>query len=243
MKKLLTYLTAIILLVVVSNYSFSQKDSGMDKPLEKQLAKKRNSLKAKIGNKIGNKRTSTEKEDQMKAVANALKKGDKAIDFTLMNATGEKVNLYDELKKGPVVLTWYRGAWCPYCNLALKSLQESLPEIKAQGATLIAITPQLPDNSLSQKEKNHLEFEILSDVNNKVGKEYGIIFKLGKVQGERYNKFAKLDKVNGNSDRELPIPATYIIDQNGKIIYSFLDTDYTKRAEPSDLINALKELK
>ncbi|WP_382405022.1 peroxiredoxin-like family protein, partial [Frigoriflavimonas asaccharolytica] len=90
----------------------------------------------------------------------------------------QSVGLYDELKNGPVVLTWYRGGWCPYCNITLHALQEIIPEIKSQNATLIALTPELPDNSLSTSEKNQLEFDVLSDVHNTIGKEFGVVYSL-----------------------------------------------------------------
>ena len=98
----------------------------------------------------------------------ALNIGDKAPNFTLKNALNKSVCLYKELENGPVILTWYRGGWCPYCNITLHYLQEKLPEFKKEGATLLALTPELPDNSLSTSEKNNLEFTVLSDVGNKI---------------------------------------------------------------------------
>ena len=115
---------------------------------------------------------------QAQDASKALKQGDKVKDFTLKNAKGEEVNLSVLLKKGPVVLTWYRGGWCPYCNLALKQLQEELAQIKEQGAMLVALTPELPDHSLTTQEKNALEFEVLTDLHNEVARSYGLVFKL-----------------------------------------------------------------
>lgn len=102
---------------------------------------------------------------------NAINVGDKAPNFSLKNASGEIVKLYDELKSGPVILVWYRGGWCPYCNLTLKRLQDELPKFKKYNASLIALTPELADSTLSTKEKNELSFEVLSDLGNKVAKE------------------------------------------------------------------------
>ncbi|AUC76861.1 peroxiredoxin-like family protein [Olleya sp. Bg11-27] len=175
-------------------------------------------------------------------VENALNVGDKALNFTLKNALNESVNLYDELKNGPVVLTWYRGGWCPYCNITLHALQDKLPEFKNEGATLLALTPELPDNSLSTSEKNNLEFSVLSDLENTVGKEYGVVYTLTDDVASIYNAGFGLNKVNGDASNQLPLAATYVIDTNGIIQYAFLDADYTKRAEVSDILTALKKL-
>ncbi len=168
--------------------------------------------------------------------------GDKAPDFVLNNATGEKVALADYLKKGPVVLTWYRGGWCPYCNITLHYLQEELPNIKAAGANLLALTPELPDKSLSTKEKNKLEFEVLSDVGNKVGKTFGVVYSLTPEVAASYQKGFDLHGYNGDASDELPLAATYIIDQQGIIQYAFLDAEYRNRAEPSAILAALQAL-
>lgn len=170
----------------------------------------------------------------------AKNNGESAPDFKLKNAKGEEVSLSSYLKKGPVVLTWYRGGWCPYCNITLNRLQKKLPDFKSAGANLIAITPEIPDSSLSTSEKHGLEFEVLSDPGNKVAKEYGIVFKLTDPVADSYQKGFDLHSYNGDESNELPLPATYIIDTDGKIIYSFLDADYRNRAEPEDILGALK---
>lgn len=166
--------------------------------------------------------------------------GDKAPNFTLTNALGKPVTLEEYLKKGKVVLTWYRGGWCPYCNLTLHQLQAELPNFKASGANLIALTPELPDKSISTAEKNNLEFEVLSDIGNKVAKEYGIVFKLTDEVAKMYNKGFDLNGYNGDTSNELPLAAVYIINQNGAIEYAFLDADYRNRAEPSEITQFLK---
>ncbi|AIY13814.1 peroxiredoxin-like family protein [Cellulophaga baltica] len=173
-------------------------------------------------------------------VGNALQVGETAINFTLPNALGKKITLYDELENGPVILMWYRGGWCPYCNMQLHYMQEMLPEFKKLGASLIAITPETPDNSISTKEKNDLEFEVLSDLDNKVGYEYKLVFKLTEDVKEIYENGFELSKFNGNDKGELPLAATYIIGQNKVIQYAFLDADYRNRAEPQDLLEHLK---
>jgi peroxiredoxin len=173
----------------------------------------------------------------------ALNVGDTAVNFTLKNALGEDVTLSDYLEKGPVVLTWYRGGWCPYCNLTLHRLQEELPNFKGEGANLLALSPEVPDQSMSTKEKHELEFEILSDLENNVGREYGIVYKLTDDVADAYQNSFDLHAYNGDESDELPLSATYVIDQNGVIQYAFLDAEYRNRAEPSEIINTLKELK
>jgi len=170
----------------------------------------------------------------------ALNVGDLAPNFQLNIALGEQVELYQYLKKGKVILTWYRGGWCPYCNLTLQRLQLELPAFEANGAHLIALTPELPDKSLSTSEKHDLKFEVLSDVGNKIGKEYGIVFTLTNDVANAYNESFGINEYNGDDSNELPLAATYIINEDGKIIYAFLDEDYRNRAEPDELIEFLK---
>lgn len=175
----------------------------------------------------------------------AIKTGDKAPDFVLKNASGSEIRLSELLKDGPVVLTWYRGGWCPYCNIALVAMQEKLPEIKKAGAQLVALTPELPDKTLTTSEKNKLEFEVLTDLSHKVAKEYGITFELTPKVRELYKQFFDLTEFNGvdAGDSTLPLAATYVIDTDGMVKWAFLDADYRKRAEPDDIVQALKTLK
>ncbi|MDD3320228.1 MAG: peroxiredoxin-like family protein [Paludibacter sp.] len=173
----------------------------------------------------------------------ALNVGDKAPDFSLNNSLHKPVGLYAELKNGSVILTWYRGGWCPYCNITLHYLQEKLPEFQKAGATLIALTPELPDQSLTTSEKHKLEFQVLSDIENKIGKQYGVVFKLTPEVADMYQKAFDLHKYNGDESNELPLAATYVIDQNGIIQYAFLDADYRNRAEPTEILKALAKIK
>ena len=175
-------------------------------------------------------------------VEKAKQVGDVAPDFTLMNANGQKVTLSEQLKSGPVVLTWYRGGWCPYCNITLAALQEELPAIKKAGATLLALTPELPDNSLNTIEKNKLEFEVLTDLNHQAAEKYQIIFELTPEVEELYGKFFDLEKFNGvkAGSKKLPLAATYIIGKDGKIKWAFLHHDYHERAEPKDIVKFLE---
>tara|TARA_B100000780_G_C21114151_1_gene450557 strand:+ start:725 stop:1435 length:711 start_codon:yes stop_codon:yes gene_type:complete len=175
-------------------------------------------------------------------LSDAKQVGEKAPNFTLTNQLGETVSLYDELKNGPVVLIWYRGGWCPYCNITLHYMQERLPDFKAEGASLLALTPELPDQSLNTSEKHDLQFNVLSDVGNQIGKDYGVVFKLTPEVAEIYEASFGMHNYNGDESDELPLAATYVIDQDGFIQYAFLDADYRNRAEPDDIIEALKKL-
>ena len=176
-------------------------------------------------------------------MAKGLSIGEQAPDFTLKDATGVSITLYEELKKGPVILTFYRGGWCPYCNLELRAYQRVLKDITAAGGQLIAISPQTPDSSLTTKEKNELEFLVLSDTNGSVAENYNLIFKLPDYQIEIYKEHgADLTKHNGNDTWELPVPATYIIDRSGKIRFASADPDFTKREEPTRMVELLKEV-
>jgi len=172
----------------------------------------------------------------------ALKVGDKAPDFTLPDPTGKEVKLSDLLESGPVVLTWYRGGWCPYCNIALLALQKKLPEFKEAGAQLVAITPETPDHSLDTTEKQNLDFEVLSDVGNKVAEEYGIVFKMTPEVAAAMEKGFGLSKWNDDDSGELPLAASYVVAPDGTITYAFLDADYRNRAEPARLIDAVQAI-
>lgn len=183
------------------------------------------------------------KELEDSGVAQGLKEGDKVPDFKLPDATGKTVSITEELSKGPVILTFYRGGWCPYCNLELKAYQRELDSIKDAGATLIAISPETPDASLSTKGKNELEFIVLSDEGNNVAERFNLIFKMPDYLIEIY-KAAGLNVAghNGNNDWELPKPATFVIDQSGKIVFAEVDSDYTKRVEPSKVIEIVNKI-
>jgi peroxiredoxin len=177
------------------------------------------------------------------AVSLALGVGDEAPAFRLPDVGGAEVALADLLAAGPVVVTFYRGAWCPYCNTELRSLQAVLPQIEAEGARLVAISPQTPDGSLSMKEKQDLAFPVLSDVGNTIARQYGIVFAVGEEVAERYRMSGiDLEASNGDASYELPIPATYVIGTDGVIRYAFVEADYTVRAEPSAVLDALRAL-
>lgn len=173
----------------------------------------------------------------------ALREGDMAIDFSLPNAKGETMRLYTLLEKGPLVLNFYRGGWCPFCNLEFKALHDILPQINELGASLVGVSPELPDNSLDTVEKHQLQFEVMSDVGNKIAREYGIVMNVPAVMRPLYQEWGiDLIQANGDDSWELPIPATYIIGSDGRIVSAYINRNYTERMEPTDIIKVLKSL-
>lgn len=173
----------------------------------------------------------------------ARKVGDKAPDGTLASWDEEETTLSDLWKEQPLVITWYRGGWCPYCNLQLRAMEKKLSELEGAGAKLVALTPELPANAKETAEKNKLSFLVLHDKESKLAKQYGIVFKLPESILPIYRDRLQLTKVNGYDELELPMAATYVIDRDGVIRYAFLDADYKKRAEPAAVITAVKKLK
>lgn len=173
----------------------------------------------------------------------ALKVGNKVDNFELPNASGKTVKLKELLDKGPVVINFYRGVWCPYCNIELNAYQQHLSEIEELGAKLVAISPQTPDSSLSAVEKNELKYEVLSDVGNKIARQFGLVFELSPALQELYTKFGiNIPQHNGGESWDLPMPGTYVIDTDGTIKFAFALADYTQRAEPEDVISTLREI-
>jgi peroxiredoxin len=172
----------------------------------------------------------------------AKKVGDKAPAFTLKDQDGREVSSSTLLAKGPLVVSFYRGVWCPYCNLELQALQEALPEFEKLGASLVAISPQTSSNSRKSARINNVTFPILSDVKGKVGEAFGLKFKLQDYLVDLY-KSLKNDLPTFNDDPEwtLPMPARYVIDQDGTILYSEVNPDYTRRPEPQDMLPALRQ--
>jgi len=173
----------------------------------------------------------------------ALKTGDRAPDFNLPDARGGYVRLKDLLATGPVVLSFSRGGWCPYCNLELRALQQALPEITRLGAKLVAVSPQTPDESLSTTEKNALSFSVLSDIGSTAAKSFGIAYDLAEELRPLYARSDHaLPEKNGDKSWVLPIPATYVIDTDGTVALSFVDVDYRNRLEPAEILTALQSL-
>jgi len=175
----------------------------------------------------------------------ALKVNDSAPDFILPDAFGNEIELKDLLAEGPVVISFYRGAWCPFCNLELRALQEALPRMQELGATLVAVSPEKPEGGLEATDKNKLTFPVLSDFSNKVARQFGIVFQVGpELQDFSKNAFKNdLALRNGEDSYQLPVPATFVIDSDGIIRFAHVEVDYmTGRAEPAAVVTALEAI-
>ncbi|RED51184.1 peroxiredoxin-like family protein, partial [Cohnella lupini] len=174
---------------------------------------------------------------------NGISIGAKAKDFTASDALGNKVTLYDELSKGPVVLVFYRGSWCPFCNIQLRAYQQILPQIHALGAQLIAISPQAPDNSLSIIEKQNLTYKVLSDSNGLAAAKYNILYEVpGFLQNMLENFGLNLAEYNSTNRWILPVPATFMIDENAIVRSAYVNPNFMQRMEPADILYELQKL-
>ena len=170
----------------------------------------------------------------------AIRAGDRAPDFTLPDPQGRAVSFGSLLQQGPVVLAFYRGGWCPYCNIQLRAYQAVLPEIAGLGARLVAVSPQLRDGSLSTVEANGLTFDVLSDVGNAVARSFGLVWSLPEEMRDALRSNDKaLPGINGDDSWELPVPATYVITRDGYVALAALDVDYRSRLEPDAILAAL----
>jgi len=175
----------------------------------------------------------------------ALKVNDSVPDFSLPDAFGHQISLKALLKKGPVVISFYRGEWCPFCNIELHSLQEALPKINGLGANLIAISPEKPDSGIVMTEKNKLTFPVLSDFKNTVARQFGIVFRVGDELQDFSRTVFKNDLAlrNGEDSYELPVPATFVVDASGIVRFAHVEVDYmTGRAEPAEVVAALEAI-
>lgn len=174
---------------------------------------------------------------------NSVRIGDPFPAFALPNQNGETIRSGDLLAAGPQVVTFYRGGWCPFCNLALRGLQHVLPEIERLGGSLVAVTPELPDNSLTTAEKAGLSFDVLSDHGLGFAKRLGIVWKIPEYVLEWQEKYLGLylEGYNGVENRdELPVPATFVVNREGTVGWRFLEAAYWRRAEPRDVVEAVR---
>jgi peroxiredoxin len=209
--------------------------------LEEELAAKRqSSYELRTPEQRQVQRETVAMVEQSDLTQSALKVGDVAPDFTLPNAVGETVSLAELLTSGPVIISFYRGGWCPYCNLELRALQARLGDVRAAGGELVAISPEHPDSSLDTAEKNALEFPVLSDVGNEVARTFRLVHQIN-PEWVSYQLSIGIDVAarNASDVAEVPLPATYVVGQDGIITYALVDADYTKRAEPDDVLRAL----
>lgn len=174
---------------------------------------------------------------------NALKAGAAAPDFALTDSDGNEVVLRELLAKGPVVLTFYRGVWCPYCNIDLQAIEEVADEIRARGATLVAISMQGAADSRKSQRDNKLSFPILTDNAGELAEKFGIRWTLQDYAIKFHKMFkVELPVIHGDGEWNLPMPARYVIDTDGTIAYAEVNPDYTQRPEPNDLFPVLDQL-
>ena len=177
-------------------------------------------------------------------VAPGLYIGDRSPNFTLPDALGKPITLADLLVQGPVVVTFYRGEWCPYCNIQLRGLEAALPRFRELGASLVAISPQAADHGLTLSEKHALTYSVLSDLDQEVIRAYRVQFTLtGDLEDLQVNVFQN-DPATQNADhtRSLPVPATFVIDRDGIVAAAFVSADWRYRPEPADIIAVLESL-
>lgn len=176
------------------------------------------------------------------AAQKALKAGDKAPVFTLYDPDGKPVSSAELLRKGPLVVTFYRGVWCPYCNMELQALEATLPDILYAGASLIAISPQIASNSRKSVRQNALTFPIVSDAHNDVAAAFGLRFELQDYLVDLYKSLKNdLPAFNGDPSWTLPMPARYVIAPDGTIVYAEVNPDYTRRPDPSEMLPAIRK--
>ena len=169
------------------------------------------------------------------------KVGDMAPDFVLPDQSGRLVCLCESLQAGPVVLTFFRGGWCPFCVLALRALDEVSREVKRAGGTIIAVSPQTAEGTAATAEQNDLSFPILTDVGNLVARRYGLAWELGPELRAVYGRLGHVvPRLNGTGDWTLPIPAGFVIGRDGRITYAHVDTDVTRRLEPRAALEAVR---
>ncbi|HLY91020.1 MAG TPA: peroxiredoxin-like family protein [Acetobacteraceae bacterium] len=175
------------------------------------------------------------------AAERALKVGDKAPAFTLKDPEGNEVSSLALLQNGPLVVSFYRGVWCPYCNMELQALEAAAPAFRRLGASLVAISPQTAPNSRKSVRQNSLSFPILSDTHNDVAAAFGLRFALPDYLAELYkNRKNDLPNFNGDDSWTLPMPGRFVIGQDGTVLYAEVNPDYTRRPEPEDMIPALE---
>lgn len=168
---------------------------------------------------------------------------DTAPEFLLPNARGGATSLSELLARGPVVLSFYRGGWCPFCNLEFRALHDKLPEMQSLGATLVGISPETVAVSQQTVRDHRLRFEVLCDEGNRAARDYGLVMVVDEAIRPYYAQWGiDIPAANGDESFELPVPATYVIDQSGIIRAAHVDKDYTKRMEPAEIVAALQAL-
>ncbi len=174
----------------------------------------------------------------------ALQVGEVAPEVELADAEGRRVCTEPLLAAGPVVVTFYRGGWCPYCNLALRALQDSLPGIRAAGAELVAISPERPERMRETTARNGVTFATLHDDGNRAARLFGLLHEVPEDLAAVFRRLGlDLDEINGTAGWTLPLPATYVVDPDAVAVWAFIDPDPSRRAEPADIVAALHDLR
>jgi peroxiredoxin len=177
-------------------------------------------------------------ELKQRLAANILPVGKKIPEFQLPDQDGKHISSSELLAKGPLALCFIRGRWCPFCVGQMEAMNVILPKIEEAGATLVAISPQTLKQSFFMHDQHKLRFPLLSDVGNNVARQFGLTYRVSDEQEALYKRtFVNLSFVNGDDSWELPIPATYVIDRNGSVLYASGNEDYTERPEPGDILN------
>jgi peroxiredoxin len=237
---LIFFLSAFGIFLYMEITPKSDENQSLTQQLEQKAAMSRKNADAK---RLQIMDSATDKLRKSNIIDSALTKGQRMPEFSLPDASGKIINSKDLIEKGPVVIVFYRGGWCPYCNLHLRDLQKNIDAIYKTGATIVAISPQAPPSTKETKQKNQLDFFVLSDVKNIVANKFGLVFELPQDLIELYQSFGiDLTKSNAGKEWKLPLAATYIVNKSGEIVYSFLDVDYKKRAETKDIIAFLKNM-
>jgi peroxiredoxin len=181
---------------------------------------------------------------QRKLAAKILPIGAKAVEFQLSDHDGKTVASAELLRKGRVVLCFIRGRWCPFCVGQMEAMNLVVPEIVTRGATLVAISPQTVQQSFFMHDQHKLRFPLLSDAGNQVARHFGLTYRVPAMQEAVYRRaFVNLPFTNGDNSWELPIPATYILDGDGTVLFASADEDYTERPEPSEILAVLQSQK
>ena len=169
--------------------------------------------------------------------ANILPLGAKIPEFQLQDHDGKSVSATDLLAEGRLVLCFIRGRWCPFCVGQMEAMNLIVPEIERAGAALIAVSPQTVKQSFFMHDQHRLRFPLLSDAGNQVARQFGLTYRVPELQAEVYRRaFVNLPFANGDESWELPIPATYILDRDGTVLYASANEDYTERPEPADIL-------
>lgn len=174
----------------------------------------------------------------------AIREGDRAPGFELPSVQGRTVSLADKLEEGPVILSFFRGGWCPFCSLELRAYEKIVSTLESERATLLSISPETLDALRQTAQQARVSFDLLSDAGNDVARSYGLVYRIPEALRAAYEGLGlDLPARNGTASFELPVPATYLIDSGGTVRRAFVEPDWTQRAEPADFVESLKLLR